>query len=71
MDKVHTAAEIEARAKCNGLTVRDLCQRAGVAHSTFTRWRAGKTQPTLDVYTRLLDASTGDRAERSASRDAA
>jgi hypothetical protein len=34
-----------------------LCDRAGIALSTFYRWRAGVTEPRLDVYRRLEAAS--------------
>jgi hypothetical protein len=49
--------QIEVRAKSAGLIVTALCRRAGVAQSTFTRWKNGTTEPTLDVYRRLRDAA--------------
>ena len=66
-DETFSASEIETRAKLAGLSVAQMCAQAGVAHSTFTRWRAGHTEPTLTVYRRLVQATrlgvqTGDAA---------
>jgi transcriptional regulator with XRE-family HTH domain len=52
-----TPAQIEARAKEAGLSLVELCERAGIALSTFYRWRSGDTEPRLDVYRRLEAAS--------------
>lgn len=51
-----TAADVERQAAAAGLTIKDICARAGIAHTTFYRWRAGTTEPTLDVYRRIIDA---------------
>ncbi len=45
--------QIEARATQAGLSVTELCQKAGVARSTFTRWKAGTTSPTQRILKRL------------------
>jgi transcriptional regulator with XRE-family HTH domain len=47
--------DIERLGAAIGLSVADICKRARVAHSTFTRWRKGDTEPTLDVYRRFRD----------------
>ena len=52
-----TPTEMEDRAKAAGLTLTELCDRAGIAVSTFYRWRMGETEPRLSVYKRLLAAS--------------
>ena len=57
MDALPTPAEIERRAKALGLGMPDVCRAAGIAPSTFYRWRAGDTCPSLDVCQRLLDAT--------------
>jgi transcriptional regulator with XRE-family HTH domain len=57
MSALLTPDEIEARAKDAGLSLVELCDRAGIALSTFYRWRAGVTEPRLDVYRRLEAAS--------------
>lgn len=55
MQDMLTPADIEAKASAVGLTMAEVCRRAGIAHSTFTRWKAGRTEPTLDVYRKLRD----------------
>jgi transcriptional regulator with XRE-family HTH domain len=47
-------AEIEALAGSAGLSMAEVCRRAGLAQSTFTRWKSGKTEPTLDAYRKLI-----------------
>jgi len=42
---IPTPQEIEARAKALGLSTPALCKAAGIAPSTFNRWRNGKTDP--------------------------
>jgi predicted transcriptional regulator len=71
MSDVLTPAEIEAKAKAAGLSIGDLCRSAGIALSTFYRWRAGETSPTLDVYQRLRDACEPARADPADQREVA
>lgn len=54
MHELLSPGDIEARARLAGLSLAELCRRAGIAQSTFTRWKAGTTEPTLSVYRRLL-----------------
>jgi transcriptional regulator with XRE-family HTH domain len=56
MDDLLSAADVERLAREGGLTIKEVCARARIAQSTFSRWRAGKTEPTLDVYRRIRDA---------------
>lgn len=58
MSDLLTASDIEARAGLAGISMAEVCRRAGVAQSTFTRWKAGKTEPTLDIYRKLRDAAS-------------
>jgi len=53
-----TPAEIENRAKSAGLTMDAFCKRAGISFSTFSRWRAGQTVPSIVVYERMVGALT-------------
>jgi predicted transcriptional regulator len=62
MTELPTPAEIENRAKQADLSLSDVCRKAGVAVSTFYRWKAGKTQPTLGVCRKLLEATTDKSA---------
>ena len=56
MNDLLTPADIERKAAEAGITLKEVCVRAGIAQSTFSRWKAGKTEPTLDVYRRIRDA---------------
>ena len=56
MDHILSPADVEARVKRAGGSVAELCKIAGIAHSTFTRWRASQTSPSIGVYRRLRDA---------------
>jgi hypothetical protein len=38
------------------LTQAELCHNAGIAPSTFTRWRSGRTGISLDVYLSIISA---------------
>lgn len=55
MDKLPTAEDIEARAKAASLSIAELCRQAGVAQSTFHRWRGEKTSPSVETVQRMLD----------------
>jgi transcriptional regulator with XRE-family HTH domain len=37
--------KIEADAAKHGVTMTDVCRRAGVNHATWWRWKTGKTEP--------------------------
>lgn len=54
--------QIENRASAVGMSVNELCKRARVARSTFTRWKAGAHAPQMRVYRKLLAALDDARA---------
>lgn len=54
--------QIERQAAALGLSLRDLCERADIAQSTFYRWRSGETEPNLRVYRRIKDVLRDARA---------
>jgi transcriptional regulator with XRE-family HTH domain len=56
MDELLSPADVERLAVEAGLSLKQVCARAGIAHTTFYRWKAGKTRPTMDVYERIRDA---------------
>lgn len=58
MAELLTPAEIERRAQAAGKSMKRVCQEAEIAQSTFSRWKAGQTEPTLSVYRRLVEAVT-------------
>ena len=62
MTELLTPADIESRAKDAGLTMPEVCKRAGIAVSTFWRWKSGKTNPSIDVYQRLEAATESQKA---------
>ncbi|WP_369690451.1 helix-turn-helix domain-containing protein [Gluconobacter albidus] len=44
--------------------MRDVCTNAGVAVSTWTRWKRGTTSPRIDVVERIAAAALPTRAKR-------
>jgi len=61
MHRLLTPAEIEAAAARAGLRMAEVCRRAGIAPSTFSRWKSGQTMPSIDVYERLVAAACVER----------
>ena len=61
-ENVFTAEEIEAQARAAGLSVAELCRRAGVAASSFYRWKADECGITLGSYAKFLDTITAAQA---------
>jgi transcriptional regulator with XRE-family HTH domain len=62
--------DIERLAATAGMSIADVCRRAGVAPSIFSRWKAGKTEPNLENYRRIRDAAyeaVKQRADTSAA----
>lgn len=57
MTTLPAASDIELMAHRAGMTMADVCRRAGVAPSTFSRWKCGSTSPTLEIVRRLMDAT--------------
>lgn len=45
MDQQQIIALYEERAKANGLTISGLCKEAGLAASTFSRWKHSEKNP--------------------------
>lgn len=56
MSKLLTPDEIERLARSRGETMKEVCAAAGVAFSTFWRWKNDRTSPSIEVYQRLVDA---------------
>lgn len=51
-----TPDQIEVKAAACGKSMAAVCREAGIAQSTWSRWRRGETEPTLGVYRRLCAA---------------
>ena len=57
MGDLLTPADVERMAQRAGVPLVEVCRRAGVAPSIFSRWKSGKTQPNLANYQRIRDAA--------------
>lgn len=58
MNDLLTPSDVEQRAAAAGKTMAQVCREASVAASTYSRWKGGKTEPTLDVYRRIVAAAS-------------
>lgn len=67
MTDLLTPSDIKRLAGERGLTLAAVCAKAGIATSTFTRWQAGHTEPTLTVYRRIVAAVSDAPPERDAT----
>ena len=56
MDELLSPADVERLAGESGLSLKELFARADISHTTFYRWKAGKTTPNLVVYERIRNA---------------
>lgn len=49
----HSLTLMEHELAKRGLSRSALCRRAGIALTTWTRWKSGKTQPQMRVWDRV------------------
>lgn len=49
-------AEIERQAKAAGASMNEICAAAGIARSTFTRWKSGESEPNIGKYRLVVEA---------------
>jgi transcriptional regulator with XRE-family HTH domain len=49
--------EIEKEAAQRGLSMRQVCEKAGIGLATWYRWKNEETSPTIKTYQRLRDAA--------------
>ncbi len=63
MSKTLPADAIERRARAAGLSLNELCRKAEIARSTFTRWKAGDNGLRVDSYDRLIDVIEAAEAQ--------
>jgi transcriptional regulator with XRE-family HTH domain len=69
MEQQHAIIALGERAKSLGLSMSEVCKRAGIAESTASRWRRGLIGGTLAKYSALaavVDAEEAKRAARAA-----
>jgi predicted transcriptional regulator len=64
MSGLRTPADIEQRARKLGLSINEVCRRAGVAVSIFQRWKQGVTEPNLSSYRRICEVVEPPRKPR-------
>lgn len=57
-------SDIESEAKKAGISMRQICQRAGVSESTMVRWKYGRLSPRLVVVEKIINALTALLNER-------
>lgn len=54
MSKTLSAEAVETRARAAGLSLNELCRKAEIARSTFTKWKAGDKGLRVDSYDRMI-----------------
>jgi transcriptional regulator with XRE-family HTH domain len=64
MEKTERLKILEARAFDAGLSMKEICKRAGVAQSTVSRWRANPDAMTGGPYRRLMAAIEAEGASQ-------
>ena len=47
-------AEIEAKARAMGLSINEMCRRAGVTAGVFHTWKRGAHEPNMKSYKALV-----------------
>ena len=57
-DPIAIVENLKDRAQRAGVSMATVCKRAGVAQSTFTRWKAGTYEPTMRKLRRMQDVLT-------------
>ncbi len=59
-------SEIERRVRDAGYTVEELCDKAGISRSTWTRWKSKSFDPrhsnVLSIMRALSDLESGEAA---------
>lgn len=56
-DFYQTIGNIEAIAQKSGISMRSICQEADVANSTYTRWKAKKTEPNYSTAVKFISTA--------------
>lgn len=52
---------VKDMARKSGISIAELCRRAGVSRGTLTRWEKGETTPTFRVWDKLENAAKTKR----------
>ena len=54
-----TLKQIEDKAAKAGMNMRELCELAGIAYTTYWRWASGKSEPKQSKLAKLIRAAKG------------
>jgi hypothetical protein len=57
MKHLSIISDLEKQASANGVPIYLLCQQAGIARSTWTRWKSCETSPQGRVWGRVESAA--------------
>lgn len=60
-------ADIELKARAAGISMRQVCIRAGVSESTMVRWKYGRLSPRLIIVQKIANALSALINERRES----
>ena len=71
MDDLLTPADVELAAVRAGISMAELCRRARIGQSIFTRWKSGETSPTFRNYRRIREVVAAISAPKPRKRAAA
>lgn len=63
MDTPTLVLEAECRAKAAGLSIAEVCRRADVYQSTWTRWKRGVNDPNFGTWNKVMRVI--EQAERA------
>lgn len=55
MQVTETIADMDARLKAAGVSASEVCREAGVARSTWTRWKSGEVAPNTATLSRVSE----------------
>ena len=55
MDTTSVVEALEAQAREAGKSISEVCRQAGVARSTFTRWKSGSHEPNMRTIQKISD----------------
>ena len=58
-------SQIETELSGLGVSVAELCRRAGIETSTWQRWKAERFDPQQRTAKKIISAMQGIRAERA------
>lgn len=67
MEKAPEVAEIESLASTAGISIDDVLKRAGVATTTWWRWREGHFLPRLSTLRKVRSALNDEIALKDAA----